>query len=66
MMTMTTCCSDKTGSSVGVFQFQVKDPGGGGIPIHKLYGDAPPFRVWFFDRPLINRVSNSKIFKDFL
>ena len=31
----------------------------------KLYGDVPPFRVWFFDRPLINRVSNSKIFEDF-
>ena len=30
--------------------------GGGGTPIHKLYGDVPPFRVWFFDRPLINRV----------
>ena len=39
--------------------------GGGGTPIHKLYGDVPPFRVWFFERPLINRVSNSKIFKDF-
>ena len=25
----------------------------------------PPFRVWFFDRPLINRVSNSKISKKF-
>ena len=30
---------------------------GGGTPILKLYGDVPPFRVWFFDRPLINRVS---------
>ena len=39
--------------------------GGGGTPIHKLYRDVPPFRVWFFDRPLINRVSNSKIFEDF-
>ena len=33
-------------------------PGEGGTPILKLYGDVPPFRVWFFDRPLINRVSN--------
>ena len=41
-------------------------PGGGGTPIHKLYGDVPPFRVWFFDRLLINRVSNSKISEDFL
>ena len=33
--------------------------GGGGItPILKLYGDVPPFRVWFYDRPLINRVSS--------
>ena len=33
--------------------------GGGGVsPIRKLYGDVPPFKVWFFDRPLINRVSN--------
>ena len=40
--------------------------GGGGTLIHKLYGDVPPFRVWFFDRPLINRVSNSKIFEDFV
>ena len=40
----------------------VKSPGGG-TPIHKLYGDVPPFRVWFFDRPLnLNMVSNSKIF----
>ena len=28
----------------------------GGTPILKLYGDVPPFRVWFFDCPLINRV----------
>ena len=40
--------------------------GGGDTLIHKLYGDVPPFRVWFFDRPLINRISNSKIFEDFL
>ena len=40
--------------------------GGGGTPIHKLYRDVPPFRVWFLDCPLINRVSNSKIFEDFL
>ena len=33
----------------------------GGTPIHKLYGDVPPFRLWFFDRPLINKVF-SKIF----
>ena len=39
---------------------------GGGTPILKLYGDVPPFRVWIFDRPLINMVSNSKIFEDFL
>ena len=32
--------------------------GGGGTPILKLYGDVSPFRVWFFDCPLINRVSN--------
>ena len=38
----------------------------GGTPILKLYGDVPPFRAWFFDCPLINRVSNSKIFEDFL
>ena len=38
----------------------------GGTPIHKLYGDVPPFRVWLFDRPLIKGVSNSKIFEDFL
>ena len=39
--------------------------GVGGIPIHKIsLRDVPPFRVWFFDRPLINRVSNSKIFED--
>ena len=37
--------------------------GGGGTPIHKLYGDVPPFMVLFFDCPLINRVSNSKIFE---
>ena len=36
---------------------------GGGTPIHKLYGDVSPFRVWFFDSPLTNRVSNSKIFE---
>ena len=40
--------------------------GGGAIPIHKLYGDMPPFRVWILDCPLINQVSNSKVFKDFL
>ena len=40
--------------------------GGGGTPIHKLYGDVPPFRAWFFDRPLINRVSNAKFSEDFL
>ena len=40
-------------------------PGGGGTPILKLYRDVPSFRVWFFDRPLINRVSNWKIFEDF-
>ena len=39
---------------------------GGGTPIHKLYGDVPPFRVWFFGRRLISRVSNSKISEDFL
>ena len=39
--------------------------GGGGTPIYKLYGDVPPFRVWFFDRALINRVSNLKIFEEF-
>ena len=39
---------------------------GGGTHIHKPYGDVPPFRVRFFDRPLINRVTNSKIFEDFL
>ena len=40
--------------------------GGGGVtPIYKLYGDVLPFRVWFFDRLLINRVSNSKISEDF-
>ena len=33
--------------------------GGGGTPIHKLYGDLPPFRVWFFDHLL-------KIFENFL
>ena len=44
----------------------VSHGGGGGTPIHKLYGDVPPFRVWFFDSPLINRVSNSRIFEDFL
>ena len=38
---------------------------GGDTPIHKLYGDVPPFRVWFLDRPLIKRVLNSKIFEDF-
>ena len=38
----------------------------GVTPIHKLYGDMPPFRGWFFDRPLINRVSNSKFSEDFL
>ena len=39
--------------------------GVGGIPIHKIsLRDVPPFKVWFFDRPLINRVSNSKIFED--
>ena len=27
-----------------------KTLGGGGTLIHKLYGDVPPFRVWFFDR----------------
>ena len=27
---------------------------GGVLPIHKLYGDVPPFREWY-------RVSNSKI-----
>ena len=36
--------------------------GGGGTPILKLYGDVPPFRVWFFDRPLINRVSQIERF----
>ena len=44
------------------------NPGGGGgdgTPIHKLYGDVLPFRVWFFDHPLINRISNSNIFEDF-
>ena len=25
--------------------------GGGGTPILKLYGDVPPFKAWFFDRP---------------
>ena len=40
--------------------------GGGGTPIPKLYRDVPLFRVWFFDRPLINRVSNGKIFEDCL
>ena len=39
---------------------------GGDTPICKLYGDVPPFSVWFFDCPLINRVSNSKISEDFL
>ena len=37
----------------------------GDTPIHKLYGDVPPFRVWFYDCPLINKVSNSNIFEDF-
>ena len=41
----------------------IRLPPGGGTPILKLYGDVPPFRVWFFDRPLISRVSNSKIFE---
>ena len=35
---------------------------GGGAPIHKLYRDVLPLRVWLFDCPLIKRVSNSKIF----
>ena len=39
---------------------------GGTTPIHELYGDVPPVRVWFFDRPLMDRVSNSKISEDFL
>ena len=39
---------------------------GGDTPIHKLYRDVPPVRVWFFDRPLINMVSNSKIFENFV
>ena len=43
-----------------------KKIGGGGTPIHKLYGDVPPLRVWFFNRPLINRVSNSKISENVL
>ena len=34
--------------------------------IYKQYGDVPPFRVWFLDHLLINRISNAKIFKDFL
>ena len=36
--------------------------GGGSTHILKLYWDVPPLRVWFFDRPLIKRVS---IFQDF-
>ena len=40
--------------------------GGGNTPVHMLFGDVPLFRVWFFDRPLINRVRNSMIFEDFL
>ena len=44
--------------------FVGKTPGVG-TPIHNLYGDVPPFRVWFFDCPLINRISNSKIPKIF-
>ena len=43
----------------------INDSFPGGTPIHKLYKDVPPFRVWFFDHPLINRVSNSKIFEYF-
>ena len=35
---------------------------GGGTPIHKLYRDVLPLRVWLFDHLLIKRVSNSKIF----
>ena len=35
---------------------------GGSTHILKLYWDVPPLRVWFFDRPLIKRVS---IFQDF-
>ena len=38
----------------------------GVAPIHKLYGNVPPFRVWFFGRPLINWVSNSTIFEGLL
>ena len=45
--------------------FSAFDPRGD-TPIHKLYGNVPPFRVWFFDRPLLNRVSNSKISEKFL
>ena len=39
---------------------------GAGTSIYKLYGDVPPFRVWFFDYPVINRVSKSTIFEAFL
>ena len=39
--------------------------GGGGTPIHKLYGDVPPSRVWFFDCPLINRVQIQQFSKIF-
>ena len=50
----------------GTTQGRTPRGGGRGTLIHKLYGDVPPFRVWFFDRPLINRISNSKIFEAFL
>ena len=44
------------------FEFcKLRNPRGWGTPLYKLYGDVPPFGVWFFDCLFINRVSNSKI-----
>ena len=42
--------------------FSQNCPGGGNFR-HKLYGDVPSFKAWFFDRPVISRVSNSNISK---
>ena len=39
---------------------------GGDTSIHKLYRDVLPLGEWFFNHLLINRIANSKIFKDLL
>ena len=54
--TSSTCSNFKKNTKL-LYSIRVRVTAQGGI--HKLYGDVPPkvppFRVWFFNRPLINR-----------